>query len=135
MKPIVIARRCKHTHTSSYQPIKSCKVSTCRFVCARCRFCCVCDTTRPRVLPLRPLIPPVEMKCNGADSIRAPPPRKMWRIKSRQIPRSLPSIHCCLVVGRGIKQWLLIHLALCTLILTQQGQSVIQQTSRANKAA
>lgn len=32
------------------------------------------------------LIPPVEMKCNGADSIRALAPREMRRIKSRRNP-------------------------------------------------
>lgn len=103
------------------------------FVCLHCCFWCVCDTTRPRSLPLRPLIPQVEMKCNGADSIRALPPRETRRIKSHQIPQSLPSIHCCLVVGREIKQWWLIHLALCTLALTQRGWSVIRQALRATK--
>lgn len=126
-----------HTNTHTHTVLSACvklRGDGCLFVCLRCCFWCVCDTTRPRSLPLRPLIPPVEMKCNGADSIRALPPRETRRIKSHQIPQSLPSIHCCLVVGREIKQWRLIHLAVCTLALTQQGWSVIQQMLRATKA-
>jgi len=124
-----------HTHThTTLSTREKLQGDCCLFVCLRRCFWCVCDTTRPRSLPLRPLIPPVEMKCNGADSIRALPPREMQRIKSHQIPQSFPSIHCCLVVGRGIKQWRLIHLALRTIALTQQGRSVIQQMLRANKA-
>lgn len=61
----------------------------------------VCDTTGPLSLPLRPLIPPIQMKCNGANSIRALPPQETCRIRSHQIPQSLPSIHSCLVAGRG----------------------------------
>lgn len=56
------------------------------FVCQRRCFCCVCDTTQPPSPPPRLLIPPVEMKCNGADSIRALPPRETRRIKSRRNP-------------------------------------------------
>lgn len=115
-----------HTHTllSACEKLRG---DGCLFVCLRCCFWCVCDTTRPCSLPLRPLIPPVEMKCNGADSIRRVlPPREMQRIKSHQIPVRLPSIRCCLVDGREIKQWWLIHLALCALTLTHKGESVSQ---------
>jgi len=99
------AMRCVHTqstwrqtHTASHQ-----QRHRCLFVCLRRSFWCVCDTTRLPSLSPRPLIPLVEMKCNGADSIRALPPWETRRIKSHQIPWSLPSIHCCLVDGRGIK--------------------------------
>lgn len=123
-------RTCTHTFLSACVKLQG---DGCLFVCLHCCFWCVCDTTRPRSLPLRPLIPPVEMKCNGADSIRALPPRETRRIKSHRIPQSLPGIHCCLVVGREIKQWWLIHLALCTLALTQRGWSAIRQALRATK--
>lgn len=123
----------EHTDTHTHNLISLWKAARRLLsVCLRRCFWCVCDTTRPRSLSLRPLIPPVEMKCNGVDSIRALPPRETRRIKSQQIPQSLPRIHCCLVVGREIKQWWLIHLALCTLGLAQ-GWSVIQQMLRANK--
>lgn len=113
----------RNTHTQTHSLLSACerlRGDGCLFVCLRCCFWCVCDTTGPRSLPLRPLIPPVEMKCNGADSIRAQPPREARRIKSHQIPQSLPSIHCCLVVGREIKQWRLIHLTHCKLVLTER---------------
>lgn len=60
------------------------------------------NTRQTRYNPPRGLLtPPVQMKCNGADSIRAPPPREKHRIESRQIPQSLPSIQCCSVAWTG----------------------------------
>ncbi len=88
-----------HTHTLTHCLISLRKAARRRLsVClsALLFFWCVCDTTRPRSLPLRPLIPPVEMKCNGADSIRALPPRETQRNQITPNP-SEPSQHSVLL--------------------------------------
>lgn len=65
-----------HTHTQSYQPVKSCEATAvCLFVCVAVSGVFVIQHDRARSL-WGPLIPLVEMKCNGADSIRALPPRE-----------------------------------------------------------
>lgn len=102
-----------HSHALFYQPREKAprRLPSRVFVCVAVSG--VFLIQHDRACSLRgPFIPPVEMKCNGADSIRTPPPRETRRIKSHQIPQSLPSIHCCLGVGRGgMKQRRLIHLA------------------------
>ena len=63
-------------HTQSYQPVKSCEATAvCLFVCVAVSGVFVIQHDRARSL-WGPLIPLVEMKCNGADSIRALPPQE-----------------------------------------------------------
>lgn len=93
-----LLNECRSTHTL-LSASKKLQGDGCLFV--RVAVSGVCDTTGLRSLPLRPLIPPIQMKCNGANSIRALPPRETCRIRSHQIPQSLPSIHSCLVAGMG----------------------------------
>lgn len=63
------------------------------FVCLRRRCRCVYETTAPRALPPRLLIPPAQMKCNGADSIRALPPREnAWNQITPSPLRAFPAL-------------------------------------------
>lgn len=51
------------------------------------------------------LIPPAQMKCNGVDSIRAPPPQENTQNRITTNPSELSQHSLLLQPGRETKQW------------------------------
>lgn len=124
-----------HKHT----PLEACLrlegggdcLSACPSVCVAVSGVFAIQQHRYRSLRGRLRIPPVEMKCNVADSIRALPRREKRRESNHcKTPPRLPSIHCCLVVWMEVKQWRLIHL-----VDFSEGRRVIQHTIINNNKA